>query len=490
MLEKDRDLRYQSAAEIRTDLKRLKRDTDSGRSPVTATVSERTEPTASTSRRKWKKWIPAVLALGLVMGLALLYWLEGLLPSPKVLKYTQLTKDGRAKPSPPDYFAGLVTDGARLYFLEVAGGASALAQVSTSGGETTLVRTPFPNVALWDIAPDHSQLLVSSFSGSEPEYPLWTLPLPAGTPRRVGDIVGRDASWSPDQQHIVYAHGTDLYVAKSDGTDARKLATVPGRLCWPRWSPNGKIVRFTVVDPAQTSSIWEVAAEGNHLHLLLEGWNKPAAECCGNWTADGKYYIFQSKRNGAASIWALREGAAILRKQAADPVLLTAGPINYFSPVPSLDGKKLFVVGDQPRGELMRYDMKTGQFVPYLSGISADGVSFSSDGKWVAYVAFPEGTLWRMRADGSERLQLTFSPLLAFLPYWSPDGQRIAFMATEPGKSWQVYVVAAVGGIPRMISPEGQSHAFPSCRRTGFLWPLVRCPTRNPTPSAGSSSSI
>jgi hypothetical protein len=183
MLEKHRDLRYQSAAEIRTDLKRLKRDTDSGRSPVTATVSERTEPTASTSRRKWKKWIPAVLALGLVMGLALLYsergadcdsdeddslgaihglgdaaqpglpgpglnWLEGLLPSPKVLKYTQLTKDGRAKPSPPDYFAGLVTDGARLYFLEVAGGASALAQVSTSGGETTLVRTPFPNVAL------------------------------------------------------------------------------------------------------------------------------------------------------------------------------------------------------------------------------------------------------------------------------------------------------------------------------------------------------
>ena len=186
----------------------------------------------------------------------------------------------------------------------------------------------------------------------------------------------------------------------------------------------------------------------------------------------------------------LREGAAILRKQAADPVLLTAGPINYFSPVPSLDGKKLFVIGDQPRGELIRYDIKTGQFVPYLSGISAQGVSFSSDGKWVAYVAFPEGTLWRMRADGSERLQLTFSPLLAFLPYWSPDGQRIAFMATEPGKSWQVYVVAAVGGIPRMISPEGQSHAFPSCRRTGFLWPLVRCPTRNPTPSAGSSSSI
>jgi len=56
----------------------------------------------------------------------------------------------------------------------------------------------------------------------------------------------------------------------------------------------------------------------------------------------------------------------------------------------------------------MRYDMETGQFVSYLSGISAEGVSFSSDGKWVAYVTYPEETLWRMRTDGSERLQLTF----------------------------------------------------------------------------------
>jgi len=314
-----------------------------------------------------------------------------------VLTYTQLTNDGRAKASP------IVTDGTRLYFPEVAGGAGALAQVSTSGGETALVPTSFPNVVLWDIAPGHSQLLVSSAIGGQLELSLWTLPLPAGTPRRLGEVVGHDASWSPDQQQIVYAHGTDLYTAKNDGTDARKLATVSGLLFWPRWSPNGKIVRFTVMDRG-ASSIWEVGADGNNLHRLLEGWNTPAAECCGNWTADGNYYIFQSTRNGAANVWALRQSAGILRKRLGDPVLLTTGPINYFSPVPGLDGKKLFVIGDQPRGELMRYDMKTGQFVPYLSGISAQGVSFSSDGNWVAYVTFPQGTLfllcWSLNRTG------------------------------------------------------------------------------------------
>src|SRR6516225_6411784 len=327
MLEKDRDLRCQSAAEIRTDLKRLKRDTNSGHSTAAATISESAEPAASTTRRKWQQWRSAALALGLAMGSALLYWLARPRPSPKVLGYTQLTKDGRQKGSP------LLTDGTRLYLLEEAGGATALAQVSTSGGETALVPTPFSNVGLGDIAPDHSQLLISSFPGSA----LWILPLPAGTPRRLGDIDGDGASWSPDQQHIVYAHGTDLYVAKSDGTDARKLATVPGHLyCyWLRWSPNGKMVRFTVVDRAGAGSIWEVGADGDNLHRLLEGWNKPAAECCGNWTVDGNYYIFQATRNGAANIWTIREGRGVFRKRVGEPVVLTAGPITTDRPLPA-----------------------------------------------------------------------------------------------------------------------------------------------------------
>jgi eukaryotic-like serine/threonine-protein kinase len=484
-LEKDREVRYQHASDIRADLKRLKRDTDSGRSAVTTTVSQRIEPPPPIARPIWKKWALALAASGLVMSLVLLYWLARPLPSSKVLKYTQLTNDGRIKLisfSP----SRIVTDGTRLYFDELIGGAAALAQVSTSGGETALVPTPFPDVVLWDIAPDHSQLLVSSASGGlRMESSLWILPLPAGTPRRLGDIVGREASWSPDQQRIVYARGTDLYVAKTDGTDARKLATVSGVLWWPRWSPNGKVVRFTVVDRTGTSSIWEVGADGNNLHRLLEGWSKPATECCGNWTADGNYYIFQSRRNAMASIWGFRERAGILGKRAGDPVVLTAGPINYLSPVPSLDGKKLFVIGHQPRGELTRYDMKTDQFAPYLSGISALGLSFSNDGKWAAYVTFPEGTLWRMRMDGSERLQLTFSPLLAYQPYWSPDGNSIAFMGWAPGKSMQIYVVPAEGGIPRMVSPEDRNHADPSWSPNGFSLAFGAAPVWEPDNAGG-----
>ena len=90
---------------------------------------------------------------------------------------------------------------------------------------------------------------------------------------------------------------------------------------------------------------------------------------------------------------------------------LTTGPLQFNYPLPSKDGKKLFVVGIQLRAELIRYDSKSGDFVPYLGGISAGDVAFSRDGQWVTYVSYPENTLWRSKPDGSARLQLSYPPM-------------------------------------------------------------------------------
>lgn len=100
--------------------------------------------------------------------------------------------------------------------------------------------------------------------------------------------------------------------------------------------------------------------------------------------------------------------------------------MNLASPLPSADGKKIFAVAVRQRGQLVRYDGKSRQFAPFLSGISAGGVDLSRDGQWVTYVVFPEGTLWRSKVNGSERLQLTMPPMEVNLPRWSPDGKRIA----------------------------------------------------------------
>ncbi len=459
LLEKDRDLRYQSAAELRADLKRLKRDTDSGRSAAVAAASsatpvaaldERREDSAVADRRYSRRGLVlAAVALVVIVAAGLAaFLLTRPLPPPRVLRTIQITNDGRGKAGP------LLTDGTRLYFRVFPEGNSRLAQVSAGGGDTVLLQTPFQNVFPLDISPDGSELLVLSFAGTERGTPLWMLPVLGGSPRRLGNIVGRAGAWSPDGNRIAFATGNDLFIVGRDGREPRKLATAPGRLFGLRWSPDGRHLRFSVEDPRTSSeSLWEVAADGTSLRPLLPGWNTPPNECCGNWTRDGKYFLFSAQREGLYNIWALPDRSGFLRRAGQEPVQLTTGPMHNLSPLPSSDGKRIYTMGAQPRAEFVRYDARTRQFLPFLRGLSAMALSFSPDGTWVAYVTYPEGSMWRSRADGSERLQLTFPPLQPYLPRWSPDGKQVAFFARAPGQAWKIYLVGADGGTPEQLLP-------------------------------------
>src|ERR1700730_3747294 len=90
------------------------------------------------------------------------------------------------------------------------------------------------------------------------------------------------------------------------------------------------------------------------------------------WELDpqGKNFLFHAYHNGRGHPWAIRETGSLLLKVSHEPVQLTAGPLSFLSPQPSLDGKKIFVIGEQPRAELVRYDARLRQFLPYLGGIS------------------------------------------------------------------------------------------------------------------------
>ena len=178
---------------------------------------------------------------------------------------------------------------------------------------------------------------------------------------------------------------------------------------------------------------------------LLPGWKAAENPCCGTWTPDGRYYVFEAEGN----LWALREEGDVFRRHSDAPVQLTFGPTKFSGVMPSRDGKRLFAVGGNYKGRLARYDTVSKQFVPYLSGLSAEGVTVSHDGRWVAYTAFPEGTLWRSRLDGSERVQLSFPPGVAALPRWSPDDTQIAFVGWKGSEKFRIYLVAATGGTPR-----------------------------------------
>lgn len=115
------------------------------------------------------------------------------------------------------------------------------------------------------------------------------------------------------------------------------------------------------------------------------------------------------------------------------------------------------------------FQSETQQFEPYLSSISADGVDFSKDGQWVTYTSYPEGNLWRSKADGSERLQLTFPPVHVGLPRWSPDGKQIVFTSFRPGRGLKTFLVSAEGGAPQQLTAEGRNEGDPNWSPDGNL---------------------
>lgn len=461
LLEKDRDLRYQSAAEVRADLKRLKRDTGSGQTvaaPIVtaAPVESRPQPIGADSSdsqviaalaRRHKRALVGGLAALCVAALVLAYVLRPKLPPPTVSNFAQLTQDGV-----PKIIIG--TDGARLYLNEDRSGSLyTAAQVSVSGGNVEPIPAPLPDMEPLQVSADGSKILAAQTQGNiggADKGQLWAVPVLGGSPMRLADANGQDGAWSPDGTKVVYAKDHDLYIAHADGTEPRKIASLPGVTGWPVWSPDGKTISANVLDPHTfLNSIWQVSDEGTGLHQVLAKWHPKSDKCCGQWTADGKYLVFQS----AGQLWALREGSSFFHKVNPEPVQLTSGAIQYLDPQPGKYGKKLYAVEVLQKGQLQRYDSKSKLFVPYLGGISAGDVTFSRDGQWVAYVTYPEGTLWRSRVDGSAALQLSSPPLHAVLPSWSPDGKQLVFYSVQPGRPIRAYVVSADGGAAEELAP-------------------------------------
>jgi Tol biopolymer transport system component/predicted Ser/Thr protein kinase len=452
-LEKDCDLRYQRATEMETDLKRLARDLDPGlasASVVSVAVNEK----IAERRRGSRPMALVASAFGVLFLLVVAYVLCPTVPPPRVIGIKQITHDGKRK-SFVDGFRvqnTMATDGLRVYFPVMA--LPIQMQVSTGGGESLAVPIPFQLPVLLGISPTKSELLLhASVNDATSEGGIWTMPVLGGQARRIGNIIAFDATWSPDGASIYYTKGWDIWVAKSDGSQARKILTINGVPNWIRFSPDGRLIRFSVLDDKlNKDSLWEARADGSGVRRLLSGDAWPN-ECCGAWTPDGKYFIFESTRGGSWNLWAMREKRDWWRKTNPEPVQLTTGEMVAKSALPSLDGKSVFFVGITERSELERFDAQKRSFVPYLPGISAGEVAFSRDGSRIAYVSLPEGNLWLCKSDGSDRRELTFAPLSVGAPRWSPDGKQIAFVGGEPGKtSIKIYVIPADGGNPEQLT--------------------------------------
>ncbi|MGA8025716.1 MAG: protein kinase [Bryobacteraceae bacterium] len=450
-LEKDPELRFQSAGELRSACKRLGRTSTPATVVPVPKISTRRASSSSAAERVAAR-LPRDRRLLLRSGMAILaiafgatlFWMTRPLPLPRVIGIARITSDGL----PKQYF---VNDGTRLYYAAGNGNAQIkMFQVSGRGGDPV----PMPQLAGMvplDISADHSEMLLGQLS-AEPGAPLalWAAATVGGPTRRLGGLTAVDARWSPKGDEILYCDGTELRIARSDGSQPRLLARIKSdELRDPAWSPDGRFIRFTL-NRKNVLALWEVWADGTHLHKLFpELGDYPRED--GLWTHDGRYFLFSAGQS-THDLWAIHERPRFAIGRDSTVLQLTNGPLIADRPQVSPDDRRVFFRGRLDRGELVRYDRQADQWAPFLQGLPAMQLDYTRDGKWIAYASYPDTSIWRCSADGGQRMQLTTGLFHAMNPRWSPDGTQIVFYGGPPGKPSRLYLVPAGGGEVRELT--------------------------------------
>ncbi|MGD8897874.1 MAG: protein kinase, partial [Acidobacteriota bacterium] len=490
LLEKERDLRYQHASDLRADLKRVKRDSESRRS-ATADAADRAvaEPAASArSPRRWR--LPpaaAVLLVGaafiLVLGVAgawlLLGTRESSLPPPRVVPVTSSRGSESGPTFSPDgqqlafTWNGEKQDNDDIYVTMIG---SSVVHRLTSGPEPDF--TPS-----W--SPDGRQIAFIRWPASGPAVPSLHLVSPlGGSARRLSDLPAfGPPSWSADGHWLAVqrasvagsAHPDDgtIHLVPLDGGEPRQL-TEPRPLGFddaPAFSPDGRRLAFASCIGLQGLPVCEVhvldlepdlTPRSPPRTLARPGWPVRSV----TWTRDGTSVIYEVLHAPFLQyLW--RVDAAGRRPPERIEV---AGP-GASGPAVSPSGNRLAFFKRQLDSDICRFTPGRDPEVVLGSTFFEAHADFSPDGGRIAFGSARSAErmeIWMAAADGSDVEQLTRGPgTWQDSPRWSPDGSRIAFDSRGEDGHWDIWTIAADGGPLRRLTQNPGDDNVPSWSRDG-----------------------
>jgi len=277
-LEKDRAVR---SSDIRSDLQRLRTYSPNNREAlipqrvdrsVRTQRSNRAHPLQEKRSNSSRVFLVAAGLLFILAAAAFVFsWLQPP-PVPRASNFVRLAHDGQPKDI-------LGTDGTRLYLYVAIPDYQGLAEMSVSGGEwRKLPLLPSQNLTLLQLSTTEPEFLVIDGHGSPPTGPLWAIPVLGGSPRPLGDVEGQTAAWSRDGKWLAVGNHGNLFIAKADGTEARKIAALQGLFAGLSWSPDDSSLRFHFAPRGSyyASEIWEVSRDGRNPHSLIPGWHSSA----------------------------------------------------------------------------------------------------------------------------------------------------------------------------------------------------------------------
>jgi DNA-binding winged helix-turn-helix (wHTH) protein len=396
----------------------------------------------SAPRVRGHRWLAAggcVLATILATGL----WPISV---PEVERVLPLTNDDTIK-----YFP-LFSDGNRVLY----SGGNDIWSVATSGRQPRRLTLPFlppGHRGLMGYSPIAQRILLGSSIAGKAGVELWLAGLEGETPRKIGEIQPPfSAALAPGAERLALTLPDGVYIQSIATGERKRIHPMkweePSSL-W--WHPSGHGVGFLNI-PGEVSKIraWQVNDDGASARRIIP--EKEDEQGSGVWSADGKRFFY----------WCI-EGEIFVRTQAGilgwlrRPVVtrLTASGQMHAPAIDPINPKRLYAVGSIQRGETVRYDRKSRQWVPYRQRFSGESIDRSPDGQWMVYVEFPHAELHKCKIDGSGDVLLA-PGVFALNPSWSPDGKRIAFPGRPAGSNedLKVWLVSADGGDAAPYRPE------------------------------------
>jgi serine/threonine protein kinase len=453
-LEKDRDLRCQSASEMRADLKRLRRDTGSGRisssgsgtvqglAPETASSSATAvalQPPVKPASKKYVLLAACVVLLAAAFA-AFHFWPRSNTPSGPA-KITQISQWNK-----PLNEARLSPDGHAVAFTSPVGSIAQVFLMLTSGGEPLQLTNDEGDKDVDTFSPDGKEVYYGrSFGRNE----VWAVPTLGGSPRRVAS--GRSVVPSLDGASIFYAkEGSGIFRAGKSGLN-EELVYHPegtGQFFFPLLLfPGGNdLLAGGFRQDASHFSFYRINLSSHEAVDLGEVSENPDVV----WAEPGKTILFSRTVNGLTNIWNYN-----FKDKALTQITFGIGP--DFSPMPDPGGKGIYFVNGKSSGFLTAYHVHSKESTDIVSE-NATAPIISPDGKRVMYITFharDRSELWVSDIDGANKVKIATGEQLS-TGGWAPDNFHLSFDETRAGAGDKAYIVGADGSglrqLPQMVN--------------------------------------
>jgi serine/threonine protein kinase len=460
-LEKERDLRYQSAPEMRADLKRLRRDTDSGRIPASAESGQHNvaaaAPGSSASLRSvsdaaakpissgasWKYILAALCAI-IVLGAAFAashFWNHASAPTVtgQVKKISHWNK-------PMDH-ATLSPDGHTVAFDSPVSGTFQVFVMLTSGGEPLQLTSDEGDKNVRGFSSDGGEIFYQRNLGS---FEIWAEPTLGGAPRKV--LTGAGVVPSPDGNSLFYVNPPTPTILRANkaGVGAEEVFKFDDAAGFPTGLlpyPDGAALLVATATSAFSDNRLHKVTIATHSAVDLGEVPQDAGRI--GWAEPGKSLLFSHTVNGLTNIWKYN-----LADHSLTPVTSGAGP--DLSPMPDPGGKGFYYINGKSSGFLTAYRVRSKETVDIVSE-SASQPSISPDGKRVMYLTSSEAShseVWVSDIDGKNKVKVASSERLA-TGTWSHDSRQINYV-DDVNKSSRIYVAGADGSGAHEVPWDGK----------------------------------